>query len=63
MKALNAEYAELLAKKRKAYSEYKACKQEMKDLVEAKKNIDLFQQMEQEMQHPQNRKDRQQGLR
>ena len=63
VKALNAEYAELLAKKRKAYSEYKACKQEMKDLVEAKKNIDLFQQMEQEMQHPQNRKDRQQGLR
>ena len=63
VKALNAEYAELLAKKKKAYSEYKACKQEMKDLVEVKKNIDLFQQMEQEMQHPQNRKDRQQGLR
>lgn len=63
VKALNAEYAELLVKKKKAYSEYKACKQEMKDLVEAKKNIDLFQQMEQEMQHPQNRKDRQQGLR
>ena len=63
VKALNAEYAELLAKKKKAYSEYKACKQEMKDLVEAKRNIDLFQQMEQEMQHPQKRKDRQQGLR
>ena len=63
VKDLNAEYAELLAKKKKAYSEYKACKQEMKDLVEAKRNIDLFQQMEQEMQHPQKRKDRQQGLR
>lgn len=63
VEALNAEYAELLAKKKKAYSEYKACKQEMKDLVEAKRNIDLFQQVEQEMQHPQKRKDRQQGLR
>ena len=63
VKDLNAEYVELLAVKKKAYSKYKFCKQEMKDLLEAKRNIDLFMKMEQEMQHPQKRKDHQHGLR
>ena len=63
VKDLNAEYSELLSKKKNAYSEYKVAKQDMKDLVEAKRNIDLFQQMEKEMQHPQKRKGHWKGLR
>ena len=39
---LNEEYAAVLTKKRKDYSEYRAARKEMKDLVLAKKNIDII---------------------
>lgn len=40
MKTLQAEYAELLAEKKKAYSEYAAAKKEMQEILTAKANVD-----------------------
>jgi len=42
IKELNQEFAMLLAKKKSAYGKYKAAKEEMKDMTEAKRNIDMF---------------------
>ena len=42
VKELNAEYAEVLAKKKSAYAEYCQAKKEMQDYVTAKHNIDDF---------------------
>ena len=40
VKALNAEYAELLAEKKHSYSEYRKAREEMKELLIAKANVD-----------------------
>lgn len=40
MKTLQAEYAELLAEKKKAYAEYTAAKREMQEVLTAKANVD-----------------------
>lgn len=40
MKTLQAEYAELLAEKKKAYAEYTAAKKEMQEVLTAKANVD-----------------------
>ena len=40
VKALNAEYAELLAKKKAAYTEYRKAREEMKELLVVKANVD-----------------------
>lgn len=42
VKELNMEYAEVLAKKKTAYAEYRQAKKEMKDFVTAKHNVDAF---------------------
>ena len=42
VKELNAEYAEVLAKKKSAYAEYRQAKKEIQDYVTAKHNIDAF---------------------
>jgi len=42
MKELNAEYAEVLAEKKKAYTEYREAKKYMQDYLTAKHNIDAF---------------------
>ena len=39
VKSLRAEYADLLARKRKAYSEYKRVREEMKELYNVKSNV------------------------
>jgi hypothetical protein len=39
---LNAEYATVLEAKKKAYAEYCKAKEEMQDLLRAKKNVELF---------------------
>lgn len=46
IKELNAEYAQVLAEKKKTYSEYRKARQEMKDYQTAKYNIDRFLQTE-----------------
>lgn len=40
VKALRGEYAKLLVRKRKAYSEYKAAREEMKELYNVKSNVE-----------------------
>lgn len=42
IKELNAEYAQVLAVKKKAYSEYHQAKKDMQDYVTAKHNIDMI---------------------
>lgn len=42
VKELNAEYAEVLTRKKSAYAEYRQAKKEMQDYVTAKHNIDDF---------------------
>ena len=46
IKELNAEYTKAYAVKKQAYSEYKLSKQEMKELQEAKRNIELFLELD-----------------
>ena len=40
VKTINAEYAELLAEKKRSYSEYRKAREEMKELLIAKANVD-----------------------
>ena len=42
VKALNAEYSELLTQKKAAYPDYRKAREEMQELVKAQKNIELF---------------------
>ena len=57
MKDLNAEYAEVLTKKKEAYSEYRKAKSEMQEFVKAKHNIDLFMGEEQVREQDQKKKE------
>ena len=42
VKELDAEFAELLTKKKAAYPDYRKAKKEMQELLRAKKNVELF---------------------
>ena len=42
VKELNAEYAELVAKKKAIYPEYRKAREEMQPLLRAQKNVELF---------------------
>ena len=44
VKELDAEFAELLTKKKAAYPDYRKARNEMQELVRAQKNIDRFLQ-------------------
>lgn len=48
VKELQAEYAELLADKKKAYAEYRRSREEMRELLTAKANIDRLLKMDEE---------------
>ena len=48
VKTLQAEYAELLSQKKKAYGHYHVAKKEMQDILTAKANIDRLLGLEQE---------------
>ena len=47
-KELQAEYAELLADKKKAYAEYRHSREEMRELLTAKANVDRLLKMDEE---------------
>ena len=47
-KELQAEYAELLADKKKAYAEYRRSREEMRALLTAKANVDRLLKMDEE---------------
>ena len=57
VKALNTEYAALLAEKKAAYGDYRQAKKEMRELLTAKANIDRILGKEDQKRHAQ--KDRQ----
>ena len=48
VKTLQAEYAKLLEEKKKAYGEYRKAREEMKDLLTAKANVDRILNLEEE---------------
>ena len=48
VKELQAEYAQLLAEKKKVYAEYRRSREEMRDLLTAKANVDRLLKMEEE---------------
>ena len=61
VKELNAEYAQVLAKKKAAYAEYRQAKKDMQDYVTAKHNIDAFlRAQENEQMHKEEQKRRKQ---
>jgi len=61
VKELNAEYAQVLAKKKFAYTEYRQAKKDMQDYVTAKHNIDAFLRVqENEQMHREEQKRRKQ---
>ena len=50
IKSLQAEYAELLTEKKKAYSEYRKAREEMRELQTVKANVDRVMGFEDEKQ-------------
>ena len=42
VKALDAEFAELLTKKKAAYPDYRKARNEMQELMKAQKNVEMF---------------------
>ena len=46
VKSLNEEYATLIAEKKAAYPEYRKAREDMKELLTAKANVDRFLGME-----------------
>ena len=50
VKGLQAEYAELLSEKKKSYAEYRRSREEMRELLTAKANVDRLLGMEEEQQ-------------
>lgn len=48
VKELQAEYARLLEEKKKTYAEYRRSREEMRELLTAKANVDRLMSMEQE---------------
>ena len=60
VKALNAEYAALLAEKKAAYADYRRAREEMKELLTAKANIDRILGKEVQEQNAQKEKETEQ---
>ena len=48
MKSIDAEFAELLVKKKAAYSEYREARDEMKELHTVKANVDRILEIKEE---------------
>lgn len=61
VKSLQAEYAELLTAKKKAYGEYVKARDEMKDVLTAKANVDRLLGKEKEQQEKTREQDEKQG--
>jgi len=60
VKALNAEYAALMAEKKAAYADYRRAKEEMRELLTAKANIDRILGKEAQERHAQKEKEAEQ---
>ena len=58
IKALNTEYAELLAEKKAAYTDYRKAREEMKELLTAKANIDRILELDKEQEEVNERREK-----
>ena len=58
IKALNTEYAELLAEKKAAYADYRKAREEMKELLTAKANIDRILEVDKEQEEANERREK-----
>ena len=58
VKALNTEYAELLAEKKAAYADYRKAREEMKELLTAKANIDRILELDKELEEANERREK-----
>ena len=58
IKALNTEYAELLAEKKAAYADYRKAREEMKELLTAKANIDRILELDKEQEKANERREK-----
>ena len=58
IKALNTEYAELLAEKKAAYAEYRKAREKMKELLTAKANIDRILELDKEQEEANERREK-----
>ena len=58
IKALNTEYAELLAEKKAAYADYRKACEEMKELLTAKANIDRILELDKEQEEANERREK-----
>lgn len=56
VKTLQAEYAKLLEEKKRAYGDYRKAREEMKELLTVKANVDRILNMEEEQKHEQEQK-------
>lgn len=63
IKALNTEYAELLAEKKAAYADYRKAREEMKELLTAKANIDRILELDKEQEEANERREKEAGQR
>ena len=57
IKALNTEYAELLAEKKAAYADYRKAREKMKELLTAKANIDRILELDKEQEESNERRE------
>ena len=58
IKALNTEYAELLAEKKSVYTDYRKAREEMKELLTAKANIDRILELDKEQEEANERREK-----
>ena len=58
IKALNTEYAELLVEKKAAYADYRKAREEMKELLTAKANIDRILELDKEQEEANERREK-----
>ena len=58
IKALNTEYAELLTEKKAAYADYRKAREEMKELLTAKANIDRILELDKEQEEANERREK-----
>ena len=58
IKALNMEYAALMAEKKAAYSEYRKAREDMKELLTAKANIDRILELDKEQEETNERREK-----
>ena len=58
LKKLHTEYAELLAEKKAAYADYRKAREEMKELLTAKANIDRILELDKEQEEANKRREK-----